>query len=245
MEVYPPVDIRGGRCVQLVQGDFGRETIYFDDPVEAAAHWLEQGAPWLHVVDLDGARDGASENAAIIKDIIAAAGEIPVQVAGGIRSQAHIERVLGQGAARVVLGTAAVRDPDLLASAAASHAGRIAVAVDGRQGRAVTDGWAEDSTVSVSLLAERALDAGAAAIIYTDVVVEGMLKGPSVSGTRDLVEQVGKRMPVIASGGVATLADLAQLRGAGAAGVIIGSALYRGDFSLPEAIQAARGEGSC
>ena len=168
-----------------------------------------------------------------------------MQVAGGIRSQAHIERVLGQGAARVVLGTAAVRDPDLLASAAASHAGRIAVAVDGRQGRAVTDGWAEDSTVSVSLLAERALDAGAAAIIYTDVVVEGMLKGPSVSGTRDLVEQVGERMPVIASGGVATLADLTQLRGAGAAGVIIGSALYRGDFSLPEAIQAARGEASC
>ena len=245
MEVYPPVDIRGGRCVQLVQGDFGRETIYFDDPVEAAAHWLEQGAPWLHVVDLDGARDGASENAAIIEDIIAAAGEIPVQVAGGIRSQAHIERVLGQGAARVVLGTAAVREPDLLASAAASHAGRIAVAVDGRRGRAVTDGWAEDSTVSVSLLAERALDAGAAAIIYTDVVVEGMLKGTERRRYARPGRAGGERMPVIASGGVATLADIAQLHSAGAAGVIIGSALYRGDFSLPEAIQAARGEGSC
>ena len=119
------------------------------------------------------------------------------------------------------------------------------MAVDGRQGRAVTDGWAEDSTVSVSLLAERALDAGAAAIIYTDVVVEGMLEGPNVSGTRDLVEQVAERLPVIASGGVATLIDIAQLRKAGAAGVIIGSALYRGDVSLPEAIQAARGEASC
>ena len=239
MEVYPPVDIRGGRCVQLVQGDFDRETVFFDDPVEAARHWLGQGAPWLHVVDLDGARDGVSANAAVIEDIIKIAGDVPVQVAGGIRSHADVERVLGHGAARVVLGTAAVRDPALLARAAAGHPGRIAVAVEGREGKAVTDAWAKESTLSVSELAARAVDAGAAAIMYTDVVVEGMLKGPNVAGTRDLVEQVGEHLPVIASGGVASLDDIVRLREAGAAGVIIGSALYRGAFSLAEAIQAA------
>ena len=240
MEVYPPVDIRGGRCVQLVQGDFERETVFFDDPVEAARHWLEQGASWLHVVDLDGARDGVGANAAIVEDIIAVAGDTPVQVAGGIRSHADIERVLGHGAARVVLGTAAVRDPALLIRAAAGHPGRIAVAVEGRQGRAFTDAWTKDSSVSIRALAARALDAGAAAIIYTDVVVEGMLKGPNLMGTRDLVEQVREQMPVIASGGVATLDDIARLREAGAAGVIIGSALYRGAFSLGEANRAAK-----
>lgn len=242
MEVYPPVDIRGGRCVQLVQGDFDRETVFFDDPVEAARHWLDQGAPWLHVVDLDGARVGVSTNAAVIEDIIADAGEVPVQVAGGIRSQADIERVLGHGAARVVLGTAAVNDPEMLTRAAAGHPGRIAVAVEAREGMAVTDAWAKESTLTVAELAARAVDAGAAAIMYTDVVVEGMLKGPNVVGTRDLVEQVGEHLPVVASGGVASLDDIARLREAGASGVIIGSALYRGAFSLAEAIQAAAGE---
>ncbi len=240
MEVYPPVDIRGGRCVQLVQGDFERETVFFDDPVEAAGHWMAQGAPWLHVVDLDGARDGVSSNAAIIEEIVAAAGDVPVQVAGGIRTPADIERVLGHGAARIVLGTAAVRDPALLARAAAGHPGRIAVAVEGREGMAVTDAWAKESTLPVGELAARAVDAGAAAIIYTDVVVEGMLKGPNVAGTRDLVDQVGEHLPVIASGGVASLEDIARLREAGASGVIIGSALYRRAFTLGEAIQTAR-----
>ncbi|MCY4113268.1 MAG: 1-(5-phosphoribosyl)-5-[(5-phosphoribosylamino)methylideneamino]imidazole-4-carboxamide isomerase [Chloroflexi bacterium] len=242
MEVYPPIDIRGGRCVQLVQGDFDRETVFYDDPVEAARHWLEQGASWLHVVDLNGARVGVSTNAAVIEDIIEVAGDVPVQVAGGIRSQADVERVLGHGAARVVLGTAAVRDPEMLASAAAAHPGRIAVAVEGRQGMAVTDAWAKESTLPVSELAARAVEAGAAAIMYTDVVVEGMLKGPNVAGTRDLVEQVGQHLPVVASGGVASLDDIVRLRDAGASGVIIGSALYRGAFSLGEAIQAAAGE---
>ncbi len=239
MEVYPPVDIRGGRCVQLVQGDFERETVFFDDPVEATRHWMAQGASWLHVVDLDGARDGVSANAAIIEDIIKVSGDVPVQVAGGIRTQADIERVLGHGAARLVMGTAAVHDPELLARAAAGHPGRIAVAVEGREGKAVTDAWAKESTLPVAELAARAMDAGAAAIIYTDVVVEGMLKGPNVAGTRDLVEQVGEHLPVIASGGVASLDDIARLREAGASGVIIGSALYRGAFSLGEAIQTA------
>lgn len=242
MEVYPPVDIRGGRCVQLVQGDFDRETVFFDDPVEAARHWLGQGAAWLHVVDLNGARDGVSTNAAVIEDIIEAAGDVPVQVAGGLRSPADIERVLGHGAARIVLGTAAVRDPEMLARAAADHPGRIAVAVEGREGKAVTDAWAKESTLTVAELAARAVDAGAAAIMYTDVVVEGMLKGPNVAGTRDLVEQVGDHLPVVASGGVASLDDIVRLREAGASGVIIGSALYRGAFSLTEALQAAAGE---
>ncbi|MCY3783569.1 MAG: 1-(5-phosphoribosyl)-5-[(5-phosphoribosylamino)methylideneamino]imidazole-4-carboxamide isomerase [Chloroflexi bacterium] len=245
MEVYPPVDIRGGRCVQLVQGDFNRETVFYDDPVEAARHWMAQGAAWLHVVDLNGARDGVSTNAAIIEDIIKVAGDVPVQVAGGLRSPADIERVLGHGAARIVLGTAAVRDPEMLARAAAAHPGRIAVAVEGRQGMAVTDAWAKESTLTVAELAARAVDAGAAAIMYTDVVVEGMLEGPNVAGTRDLVEQVGAHLPVVASGGVASLDDIARLRDAGASGVIIGSALYRGAFTLAEAIQAAAGEARC
>ena len=213
--------------------------------MEAARHWLAQGASWLHVVDLNGARHGISTNAAIIADIIEVAGDVPVQVAGGLRAQADIERVLGHGAARIVLGTAAVRDPEVLARAAADHPGRIAVAVEGRQGMAVTDAWAKESTLTVAELATRAVDAGAAAIMYTDVVVEGMLKGPNVSGTRDLVEQVGAHLPVVASGGVASLDDIARLREAGASGVIIGSALYRGAFTLAEAIQAAAGEARC
>ena len=239
MEVFPPVDIRGGRCVQLVQGDFDRETVFFEDPVVAARHWLDQGAPWLHVVDLNGAREGVSLNAEIIEEIITVAGEVPVQVAGGIRTRADVARVLGHGASRVVLGTAAVRDPEMLATAAAAYPGRIAVAVEGREGMAVTDAWAKESTLTVAELATRAVDAGAAAIMYTDVVVEGMLKGPNVAGTRNLVEQVGEHLPVVASGGVASLDDIVRLREAGAAGVIIGSALYRGAFSLGEAIQAA------
>ncbi len=240
MDIYAPIDIRDGRCVQLVQGDFDRETVFFDDPAEAAAHWLKEGAAWLHVVDLDGARDGSSTNTVAVAEVVAAAKETPVQVAGGIRSDDEVARVLREGATRAVLGTAGVRDPALVARAAARYPGQIAVAVDGRQGLVVTDGWVSESELTVQSVAERTVDDGAAAIIYTDVVVEGMLKGPNVDGTRELVDQLGDRVPVIASGGVATLDDVARLRDAGAAGVIIGSALYRGEFSLPDAIQAAR-----
>jgi phosphoribosylformimino-5-aminoimidazole carboxamide ribotide isomerase len=240
VDIYAPIDIRDGRCVQLVQGDFDRETVFFDDPVEAAERWLDEDADWLHVVDLDGARKGTSSNAAVVAKVVAVATDTPVQVAGGIRSDDDIARVIEQGATRVVLGTAAVREPEFVACAAAKYPGRIAVAVDGRQGRAATDGWATASELTVQAVAERAVDDGAAAIIYTDVVVEGMLKGPNIDGTRELVDQFGDRVPVIASGGVASLEDVTRLRDGGAAGVIIGSALYRGEFSLADAMQAAR-----
>lgn len=239
MEIYAPIDIHNGRCVQLVQGDFHRETVFFNDPAEAALCWVSQGADWLHVVDLDGARDGSSSNAALVAEIVRAASETPVQVAGGIRSDDDVAQVLQQGATRAVLGTAAVRSPELVARATAEYPRQIVVAVDGRKGQAVTDGWAKESGLTVEAVAQRAVDDGATAIIYTDVVVEGMLRGPNLTGTRNMIGRIGDRVPVIASGGVSNLDDVKRLRDAGASGVIIGSALYRGEFSLAEAMRAA------
>jgi len=240
MDVYAPIDIRNGRCVQLVQGDFNRETIFFDKPVDAAKHWVDQGADWLHVVDLDGARDGASNNADLIAAIIEAAGLTPVQVAGGIRLPEHVASMIEKGAARIVLGTVVVRDPGIVAGITAAYPDQVGVAIDARHGRAVTDGWLANSEVSVQTVAERAVENGASAVIYTDVVVEGMLNGPNIKGTRTLVEQIGNQTPVIASGGVTTVQDVVRLRDAGASGVIIGSALYRCALSIAEARTATQ-----
>ena len=245
MDIYAAVDIRGGRCVRLTQGDFGRETVYFEDPVEAARHWLEQNTDWLHVVDLDGSRQGRRVNAEVIRRVIEAAGDTPVQVAGGIRTVETVREVLGDGAARVVLGTAAVRDPKLVVGAAREWPGRVAVAVDARDGEVVIEGWEVGSSRPVEAVADAAAEAGVAALIYTDVAVDGTLEQPDIEGTRALVERVGSQVAVIASGGVASAGDVSRLRAAGAAGVIIGRALYTGDVSLPDALTAARGGQPC
>jgi phosphoribosylformimino-5-aminoimidazole carboxamide ribotide isomerase len=242
VDVYAAVDIRGGKCVRLMQGDFGRETVYMDDPVEAARHWQEQGADWLHVVDLDGARSGRRANAEPIRALLAGIDRTPVQVAGGIRTLDRARAVLDEGAARVVLGTAAVRNPSLLREAVAALPGRVAVGVDARDGEVKIEGWEQTSGQSLNRVADAAAQAGAATIIYTDISVDGTLSHPNVEATRALVERLAPGTPIIASGGVGSLNDIAQLRAAGVAGVIIGRALYTGALKLTDALAVAHAE---
>ncbi len=241
MQVYPAIDIRGGTCVNLVQGDFGRETVYHEDPREAARIFLAQGADWLHVVDLDAARSAERTHAALVREIIQLAAGVPVQVGGGLRTLDDVRAALDDGAARAVLGTAAVRDPDLLRRAAAAFPGAVAVGVDARGGRVVVDAWETDGTLSPLELSERAVDAGAAALVHTDVARDGMLGQPNFAATEDLVRRYGARVDVIASGGVHSADDVRRLAALGADGVIIGRALYTGAVTLAEAIAAARG----
>ncbi|MFN8544782.1 MAG: 1-(5-phosphoribosyl)-5-[(5-phosphoribosylamino)methylideneamino]imidazole-4-carboxamide isomerase [Candidatus Binatia bacterium] len=238
MIVYPAIDLRGGRCVRLTEGDFGRETIYGDDPVAMARRWEAQGARWLHVVDLDGARAGQPVQADLVGAICAAVA-IPVQVGGGLRSADAVATVLAAGAARAVMGTAAVRDPDAFAAACRAHPGRVALGLDARAGRVRVAGWLEGEAVEAVALAGRAAALGAAAVIYTDIERDGTERGPDLDGTR-AVAQVA-RVPVIASGGVGSLAHIravAGLAAAGVGGVIVGRALYTGAVRLPEALAA-------
>jgi phosphoribosylformimino-5-aminoimidazole carboxamide ribotide isomerase len=241
MTVYPAIDLRGGRCVRLWQGAYDRETVYGDDPVAVARGFAADGARWLHVVDLDGARAGRPLQADLVARICAAV-PIPVQVGGGLRDAAAVEAVLGAGAARAVLGTVAVRDPTLAASLCRAHPGRIAIGLDARDGRLRVEGWTEGAETTALALAARAGDLGAAAIVYTDVGRDGTEQGPDLAGTRAVARAA--RVPVIASGGVGSLADLralAALIADGVAGAIVGRALYTGAVRLPEA-RAAAGE---
>jgi len=231
----PAVDIRGGRCVRLVQGDFSRETRYADDPSEMARHWQSQGAQWLHVVDLDGARDGVRANAAAIARLLTAV-DIPVQVGGGIRSVDTARELLDAGAARVVVGTRAAEEPDALAEwIAALGADRLVVGVDARDGRVATHGWTTVTDLTVTTLCERLAGFGVKRVVYTDVGRDGILGGPNVEVTREVARVIG----VIGSGGVSTVGHLQALAEAGAEGAIIGTALYEGRLSLKEALSVA------
>jgi phosphoribosylformimino-5-aminoimidazole carboxamide ribotide isomerase len=239
MTVYPAIDLRGGRCVRLFQGAFDRETVYGDDPVAVARGFAAAGARWLHVVDLDGARAGAPVQRDLVARICQAAG-IPVQVGGGLRTREAVETVLAAGAARVVLGTAAVTAPELCAAVACAHPGRVAVGLDVRAGRVRVAGWTEEAALEPAALARRAAAAGAAAVIYTDVERDGTERGPDLEGTRAVARAA--RVPVIASGGVGALAHLealAALAPDGVAGVIIGRALYTGAVRLADALRVA------
>lgn len=239
MLVLPAVDIRGGKCVRLIQGDANRELVYSADPVEAALRWEACGAPWLHVVDLDGAFEGRPANLEVIRRLTAAVG-VPVQVGGGIRSLAAVEQVLGAGAARVVLGTVAVTSPGLLREACRLFGERIAVALDGRRGSVVTEGWVRDSAAPVVEAARSAILAGASRIVYTDTTRDGTMAGPDLATVRALLEAV--RVPVIASGGVASVDDLRRLLALepqGLEGVIVGRALYEGRVRLEDLLAAA------
>ena len=238
MEIFASIDIRNGKCVNLIQGDFARETIYFEDPRDAARYFLDEGTDWVHVVDLDAARSGVRAHVELISEIIHMAGDIPVQVGGGIRSIATIRTALGDGARRVVLGTAAVRDPDLVRLAAAEFPGQIAVGIDTRDDSVLIKGWAEKSSFEPNSLATQAVDAGASALVHTDVNRDGMLGQPNFIATADLVRCFGNRVDVIASGGVHTVADISRLAELGAAGVIIGRALYTGSVRLGDARRA-------
>jgi len=227
MILYPAIDLKDGQCVRLLRGEMDRATVFSDDPAGQARAFAEAGCRWLHIVDLNGAFCGQPVNAAAVEAILAAT-DIPVQLGGGIRDRATIEGWLDKGLARVILGTAALRAPDLVRAAARAHPGRIAVGIDARGGRVAIEGWAETSETTAADLARRFEDAGVAAIIHTDIERDGALQGPNIAATAELARAVA--VPVIASGGVASMADLAALRACGAAldGVICGRALYDG-----------------
>ncbi|MEL7027656.1 MAG: 1-(5-phosphoribosyl)-5-[(5-phosphoribosylamino)methylideneamino]imidazole-4-carboxamide isomerase [Pseudomonadota bacterium] len=239
MNVYPAIDLKDGDCVRLLRGEMGAATVYNPDPADQARAFSEAGFDWLHVVDLNGAFEGRSANASAVEAILAATGA-RVQLGGGVRSLEAVAAWLDRGVSRVILGTAAVRDPDLVKRAAKAFPGRVAVGVDARDGRVAIEGWAEASDLSAVDIARRFEDAGVAALIFTDISRDGALQGVNVDATRDLADAVS--IPVIASGGVASVEDvesLAALKHPRIDGVIIGRALYDGRVDPAEAIRAA------
>ena len=239
MIIYPAIDLRGGRCVRLRQGRAADETVYADDPAQMAQHWLSQGAQWLHMVDLDAALGEASANQAAIK-AIARSSAVPVQFGGGLRSLEAIAAAFALGVRRVVIGTAAIRNPALVQSAVERYgADAVAIGIDSRAGMVAVHGWQETTDVSALSLALQMKALGVIYIICTDVSRDGMLEGPNLEALRQIALDSG--MSVIASGGVSSLADLRALAAIpGIAGAIIGQALYTGAFTLPEALAAVR-----
>ena len=239
MILYPAIDLKDGQCVRLYKGAMDQATVFNDDPAAQARAFVDAGAEWLHLVDLNGAFAGAPVNAAAVESILAAV-DVPCQLGGGIRDLATIEAWLDKGLRRVILGTVAVEDPDLVAEAARAFPGRVAVGIDARAGRVATRGWATETEVNATELAQRFEDAGVAAIIYTDIDRDGAMGGPNVSATAALARAT--RLPVIASGGVSSLADLEALRDCGAAldGAISGRALYDGKLDLAQAMATLR-----
>jgi len=238
--LFPAVDLKNGEAVRLEQGDMARATIFHRDPAEQARAFAAQGFEYLHVVDLDGAFAGRPMNAAAVERILAAV-EIPLQLGGGIRDRAGIEGWLDKGVARVIVGTAAVRDPALVKAAAKQFPGRIAVGLDARGGKVAVEGWAETSELSALDIARRFEDAGVAAIIYTDVARDGMLMGLNLDATIALADAVS--IPVIASGGLASIEDVRALlepRAKKLAGAIVGRALYDGRLDAAEALDLLR-----
>ena len=239
MQIIPSIDLKDGRCVRLYQGDFLQETVFSDDPVAVALGWQEQGGTLLHLVDLDGAAAGVPANLPIITSIVQAL-DIPVQVGGGIRERATAHSLLSAGVTRVVIGTAAVENPELVKGLCRDWGGEnVVVAVDARSGMVTTRGWTAGSEVSALVLARQMRDVGVPRLLYTDVDRDGTLTSPNFAANAELVRETG--MKVQASGGVSTLDDIRQLAQTGVEGVIIGTALYRGAITLPDAIGAAEG----
>ena len=243
MLIIPAIDIRGGKCVRLFQGDYGRETVYGEDPVAMADRWLEEGAAFLHVVDLDGARQGAPQNRETIGAIVKKS-SVPVQVGGGIRDLAAIETYLSLGVHRVILGTAAFMNPQLLREACLRWPGQVAVDIAAKAGRAVISGWVQETDAAAVDLARRCESLGASVIIYTDILRDGTQEGINLSATREVARAL--KIPLIASGGIATVADIEALKPLekdGVRAVIVGRALYTGAIRLSEAIARAGAEG--
>ena len=239
--LFPAIDLKGGQCVRLKLGDMDQATIYNDDPAAQAKAFEDQGFSWLHVVDLDGAFAGESRNGAAV-DAILKATRNPVQLGGGIRTLAHVENWLDKGLARVILGTVAVRDPDLVREACRLFPGRVAVGIDAKGGKVAVEGWAEASELGVIEMAQRFEGAGVAAIIYTDIDRDGILAGINWTSTIALAEAVS--IPVIASGGLASMADIVRMTmpdAAGLEGAISGRALYDGRIDPAEALAVLGG----
>ena len=239
MILYPAIDLKDGQAVRLLRGEMDRATVFNDDPAAQACAFVAAGCDWLHLVDLNGAFAGQPVNAAAVEAILAACPGTPAQLGGGIRDMATIEGWLTKGLARVILGTVAVEDPALVREAARAFPGQVAVGIDARGGRVATRGWAEETEVMATDLARRFEDAGVAAIIYTDIDRDGAMQGPNIPATEALARAVS--IPVIASGGVSSLADLIALRDTGViAGAISGRALYDGAIDLADALAALR-----
>ncbi|MDJ0684147.1 MAG: 1-(5-phosphoribosyl)-5-[(5-phosphoribosylamino)methylideneamino]imidazole-4-carboxamide isomerase [Alphaproteobacteria bacterium] len=238
LEIYPAIDLKGGQCVRLYKGDMDQATVFNDSPGDQAGSFVAAGARWLHVVDLDGAFAGEAVNAAAVEAIIASSGAARVQLGGGVRSVAAAGAWLEKGLSRVILGTVAVREPQVVREACKAFPGQVAVGVDARGGKVAVEGWAETSELEAVDLARRFEDCGVAAVIYTDIDRDGAMTGVNVQATEALARAVS--MPVIASGGVASLADLQALGATGViAGAITGRALYEGAIDLAEALALA------
>lgn len=240
MDLYPAIDLRDGRCVRLVQGDYSRQTVYEGDPLALAKELESDGAPWIHVVDLDAARTGRPENRDVVT-AIAGAVRIPVQAGGGLRDEFSAETLLASGVARIVMGTAAVEDPAMVRRVASRHPGRVALGLDARHGEVTVRGWTEAAGAGVVELLDHYQDARLGAVVVTDIARDGTMTGPDLAGLTAVV--AATPLPVIASGGVGTLDDLRSVaavraQGRGLTGVIVGKALYEGAFTVGEAIAA-------
>ncbi len=239
MNLFPAIDLKDGQAVRLLRGDMATATVFNDDPAEQARAFQDAGFTWLHLVDLNGAFAGAPRNAGVVESILRA-GDVPVQLGGGIRDMATVQRWLELGVARVILGTVAVKDPDLVTEACRRFPGRIVVGIDAREGFVATEGWAETSTLAAPDLARRFEDAGVAAIVYTDITRDGAMGGVNAEATAELARAV--TIPVIASGGVSSVDDIRRLRAVeadGVTGAVLGRALYDGRIDPAEALAAA------
>ena len=239
MQIYPAVDIKNGKCVRLKQGNFDAVTVYEQNPVIAAKKWIEKGATYLHIVDLDGAKEGISENEQIIAEITKLS-DVPVQTGGGVRSLKDIERKLQKGVSRVILGTVAVRQPELVKQAVEKFGSdKIVVGIDAKEGYVAIAGWEEISNVSALDLCLKMKEYGVKTIIYTDIAKDGMMSGINLEATKELIEKTG--MYIIASGGISNMADLENVQKINAHGVIIGKALYQQTLDLKQVIKKFEG----
>lgn len=233
MQIYPAIDIKNGQCVRLRQGRFDDVTVYGDDPIKVAERFVKSGATYLHIVDLDGARMGASYNQEIIKEIVDRF-KIPVQTGGGVRSMRDIEKRISLGVSRVILGTVAVKNPELVQEAVKVYGKKIGVGIDAVNGWVAIHGWEEISQVTAFELCRRMKDYGVKTIMYTDISKDGMMVGPNVEATKEIIKSTG--VNIIASGGITTMMDLENLEAIGAHGTIIGKALYQGALKLSDVI---------
>ena len=236
MQVIPAIDLRGGRCVRLRQGDYAQETVFGEDPAAMAALWEEQGATRIHLVDLDGAKAGRPVNVESVRAILARV-QVPCQLGGGVRDEATIVAWLEAGLERVIVGTQALKEPAWFRSMAEKYPGKLVLGLDAKSGRVATEGWLDVSSVDAAALAQQFDDLPLAALVYTDIACDGMLTGPNINATEALARSL--RVPVIASGGVGELVDLERLAKTPVAACIVGRALYDGRFRLGEARKAA------
>lgn len=236
MQIWPAIDLRGGKCVRLKQGDYQQETVFGDDPAAMARQFVAAGARLLHLVDLDGARDGQSVNRPAVREIVRAV-QIPCELGGGIRDENTIQDLLDLGLRRLVIGTKALKEPEWLAAMATKFPGRLAIGIDAKDGKVATDGWLEVSHVEATEFARQWDELPIAAIIYTDISRDGMLEGPNFDAMGQMKR--ASRHPVIASGGVTTASDVTRLAQLGLDGCIIGRSLYEGKLTIEEALAAA------